>query len=125
MIVDLPVGIGPAVARGARRERGRAGDGALLGPFVGGRSPEPAFAGDETAGPHQSPMPRALADSMGEVADRLERIAGALRNTAPAGTLARVAEGRDALELLITAFALGYHDGCTRAPAVDPPPDSS
>lgn len=125
MTRGTPAVPGLAISGGSRHREAGPGEDALLGPFIGGRSREAMPSQDETAGSPQSPVLPALSESIGEVADRLERIAGSLRNTAPGGILARGAGGKDALELLITAFALGYHEGRTRAPTVDPPGGSS
>jgi hypothetical protein len=56
-----------------------------------------------------SALPAGAAEALGEVADRLERIARALRER-PQEVLAG-GDGADPLELLVTGFALGYAQG--------------
>ncbi len=127
MTGGVPLLLGPAITRGSNHGEAAPGEGALLGPFLLGRS----LQGHHTRGRIEEPVQlpvipsRSFGQSMNEVAGRLERMAGALRNTSSEGALTGGAEGREALDLLITAFALGYHEGRAQAPAVDPPPRSS
>lgn len=125
MTAGLPLVLGPAVGRGTPREQAPIGHGVLLGPFTAQPVPRAHSAPDTIAAPAAPTPPSTVAESMGEIAGRLERIAGSLRNTSPDGLLAAGADGQDTLALLITAFALGYHEGRMRAPAVDPPVGSS
>lgn len=48
---------------------------------------------------------------LADVADRLERIAGILRNGGPAELIAWGQETRDPLELLVAGLVLGYAQG--------------
>lgn len=70
--------------------------------------PEPAFAapmaGDEASGAADDPSPRGVSPAVREVADRLARLADALRS----GGIEAVGAEADPLALLITGFALGY-----------------
>jgi hypothetical protein len=123
----VPLLLGPAIPPDSHPRETAPGEGAFLGPFLLGRSLQGHSGRGQIEEPVQLPLipSRSFGQSMNEVAGRLERMAGALRNTSSEGTLTGGAEGQEALDLLITAFALGYHEGRAQAPAVDPPPRSS
>jgi hypothetical protein len=80
----------------------------------------PPWAEDEPAGAGDAPSDPAAAEgyasAMGEVAERLERIAASLRSRRPADL---VAGGSDPLELLVAGFVLGYAQGSRRRGAPD------
>ena len=121
----MPLALGPAVTRGARPGQRHLDDSSLIKPFVTGRTPATRPLAKRIEPPAADDSTPALAESMRHVAARLDRIAGSLRNTAPDRMLSAGGGGQDALELWITAFALGYHEGRTRPLAVDPPEGSS
>ncbi len=127
MTRGVPLLLGPAIPPNSHPREAAPGEGALLGPFLLGRSLQGHSGRGQIEEPVQLPVipSRSFGQSMNEVAGRLERMAGALRNTSSEGALTGGAEGREALDLFITAFALGYHEGRAQAPAVDPPPCSS
>jgi hypothetical protein len=117
--------IGPAIGRPGLLPAMRAGNSALMPPFVPGRvsavePPHPAAADVATvattevaeAAEFDLVVPAAavhdvLAEPLHDLADRLERIAGRLRSRAT-GEPEAAAGPPDPLELLLTGFVLGY-----------------